>query len=101
PATRPDRRSCPTRRSSDLRGRWIRAGSIEAREENRGCACLRHERLHATHDLRVARRDVLLLARIRRQIVQLERLTGGIEHVQSKDRKSTRLNSSHVKISYA
>src|SRR5690606_41938772 len=86
-----DHPSFPTRRSSDLRGttRW----SIEH------ACCNRADR----HDLadrhgRIRHAVAECCSALRRAVVEIRLCRCSGKHT---DRKSTRLNSSHVKISYA
>src|SRR5690606_42075228 len=90
PPHRPRRHSFPTRRSSDLRILVIRAAELRAKR--RGIGVLRRQREDGRHlDPRGGEHagDVDALSR------------GVLADRGHRDRKSTRLNSSHVKISYA
>src|SRR5207249_7938034 len=82
--------SFPTRRSSDLlhRERFVRFDQIEIRDPR---SCLLHEILHR-HD----RREEQVLG-----LAAAGRIAGDFRDRLDADRKSTRLNSSHVSISYA
>src|SRR5690606_41442479 len=85
-AALPDRHSFPTRRSSDLLGGVTRRVTSPPLD-------------------RLGRRDALAPlawpAALRRREVEAFRAQPRALHGQTPDRKSTRLNSSHVKISYA
>src|SRR5207302_3181550 len=96
-AERPSLRSIPTRRSSDLMnghtGAEVRLVIRELRaEDETGVEAL------AGLSLKVCAHEIVGIAGVsgngQRELVQV--LAG-----QREDRKSTRLNSSHVKISYA
>src|SRR5690606_40576098 len=90
--------SSPTRRSSDLEARGFRAGLLRAAEECEGCAAVVADEYddgpHSVH-ADVARH----LAKELREIA--DRDAPAAQPDPPPDRKSTRLNSSHVKISYA
>src|SRR5690606_41499599 len=94
---RRDRHSFPTRRSSDLSAL---IDQLEA-EGTLGDAQIRELRyllLHRRMLLTSARDDVVTLEKQCRQLLDdYPEMT----HPYMVDRKSTRLNSSHVKISYA
>src|SRR5690606_41470051 len=75
----------PTRRSSDLAGRRGTAAQQRLRRGQDGCPAAEQLQQHGV---------ATLLARVRIGAVEQQPLDAG-------DRKSTRLNSSHVKISYA
>src|SRR5690606_41045378 len=82
-------RSCPARRSSDLLVEVARLRPL--RDALRRLGVLRREPRGAL----AAEREVADL------VGGHELVLHRAEHVQGGDRKSTRLNSSHVKISYA
>src|SRR5207253_5946830 len=83
---RADRHSCPTRRSSDL----AEAGIVERDRIDQGRRLLATDRVPVRDVDRGATRDPVDVAG-----------RTGTRSVASRDRKSTRLNSSHVAISYA
>src|SRR5207253_9964462 len=83
-------RSFPTRRSSDLQLR-VRAAAVQPRERLRQVA-----RSRAQEPL-----PQPAAAERRRPGEDLAQDGPQAEHVAGRDRKSTRLNSSHVAISYA
>src|SRR5204862_7637539 len=85
-----DLHSFPTRRSSDL-GEVVRDVAIAALYAKGG-----RERLHDPLDRDVLGQHLQVLGRRRRAPDTILNL-----QVLSQDRKSTRLNSSHVEISYA
>src|SRR5690606_42109678 len=93
PPTSPDLHSFPTRRSSDLGQRRVKAmqsADAKSRSLATARACLADE-VAASQD----QRQALRLYGSHRGVAQT------IQVGQHVDRKSTRLNSSHVKISYA
>src|SRR5699024_12207209 len=93
--------SFPTRRSSDLaKRRWLQ----------RPLACLTANRQRqGQHAARIARVDQAVIKQARTAVegvrLLLERagdlVFQRLDHAFRRDRKSTRLNSSHVSISYA
>src|SRR5207253_10011526 len=93
--------SFPTRRSSDLVGVGGRA-DLEARAD---------ERHRGARDVEVADGDADLVAasrpgaerddRVSAPVVEASTRSGRRRRTDERDRKSTRLNSSHVAISYA
>src|SRR5690606_40598476 len=91
----------PTRRSSDLRAlmqqlvkRVLRIRSRLAPDD--GARGALHGLARAPHPLAVALHlELLQMGRESTQVVVVR------QHRMARDRKSTRLNSSHVKISYA
>src|SRR5690606_41801690 len=90
--------SFPTRRSSDLAFRWRPTAALP-RRLRRFCLHLStgDAALVAGLDRRSTRRWRLLVWRVPRHRSH----SRGLGTEFSRDRKSTRLNSSHVKISYA
>src|SRR5690606_40947951 len=90
--------SFPTRRSSDLQGSIVKAtnkifypaDTILTEEENQAYSTLKQWRYDKATELGLPAFMICSNAELRT-----------IVKVQPQDRKSTRLNSSHVKISYA
>src|SRR5690606_41967822 len=101
PRARPPPHSVPTRRSSDL------IGEAEARAKVAQLSARLHDldRMNVDPDIDVdVSRDIIQLRMLEAQLGKTERQAGGLRRAMARlneDRKSTRLNSSHVKISYA
>src|SRR5690606_41918731 len=93
--------SIPTRRSSDLDERFPRGlddvGADADRPPRRLSLGVHRLDEHARHGVRA----VLGVHDADLEVDELEALDLGVARREGLDRKSTRLNSSHVKISYA
>src|SRR5690606_39972111 len=90
-----DPHSSPTRRSSDLSSTYVASGRVRYQDSGMRLVA---ERLEGDQDADTHRVD-----NVAYQLTE-RRGNGGAERIEMKgaqDRKSTRLNSSHVKISYA
>src|SRR5699024_11985068 len=92
--------SCPTRRSSDLGFRGLRLRRLDAGHAATAVDAERHVAIDggaADHAMLIA---VVIDCVVLRRAVVPDRDVPGLP-VPAQDRKSTRLNSSHVSISYA
>src|SRR5690606_40327204 len=98
-AAPPCLRSVPTRRSSDLIGISLYPADGPGPDQLLKCADLALYRAKERGRDRIQLYNPALNLRVFEQMVLEQRLRQAIE--QRQDRKSTRLNSSHVKISYA
>src|SRR5690606_42119636 len=100
PGLHPELHSFPTRRSSDLEGR-LDVYELMGKEVNRDDALATYSsRIRET--IIAERFDELVADRVRQSSVKFDYdVVRSIQMEELEDRKSTRLNSSHVKISYA